>query len=131
MGCHCLLRLSELRICKKPRRHIAHRMYPKNNGYYLIPKVLCSLVQLCPTLTPWTIAHQAPPSTGFSRQEYWSGLPFPSSGDLPNPGIKPRSPTLQGDTLPSEPLGKPPQFLRHMIKENLPRFNLGKSPLDE
>ena len=44
---------------------------------------------------------------GFSRQEYWSGLPFPSPGDLPNPGIKPRSPTLQMDALPSEPPGKP------------------------
>ena len=44
---------------------------------------------------------------GFSRQEYWSGLPFPSPGDLPDPGIKPRSPALQADTLPSEPPGKP------------------------
>ena len=44
---------------------------------------------------------------GFSRQEYWSGLPFPSPGDLPDPGIKPRSPTLQADTLTSEPPGKP------------------------
>ena len=49
--------------------------------------------------TPWTLAHQAPPSMGFSRQEYWSGLPFPSSGDLPNPGIKRRSPALQADAL--------------------------------
>ena len=44
--------------------------------------------------TPWTVAHQAPLSMGFSRQEYWSGLPFPSPGDLPDPGIKPRSSTL-------------------------------------
>ena len=57
--------------------------------------------------TPWTVAHQTPPSMGFSRQEYWSGLPFPSSGDLPNPGIKPRSPALQADALTSEPPGKP------------------------
>ena len=57
--------------------------------------------------TPWTVAHQAPPSMGFSRQEYWSGLPFPSPGDLPDPGIKPRSPTLEADTLTSEPPGKP------------------------
>ena len=42
--------------------------------------------------TPWTVAHQAPQSMGFSRQEYWSGLPFPSPGDLPDPGIEPRSP---------------------------------------
>ena len=53
--------------------------------------------------TPWTVAHQAPPSMGFSRQEYWSGLPFPSPGDLPDPGIKPRSPAL---ALTSEPPGK-------------------------
>ena len=55
--------------------------------------------------TPWTVAHQALPSMGFSRQKYWSGLPFPSPGELPNPGIEPRSPTLQADVLPSEPLG--------------------------
>ena len=58
------------------------------------------------SMTPWTVAHQAPPSMEFSRQEYWSGLSFPSPGDLPDPGIKPRSPTLQADTLPSEPPGK-------------------------
>ena len=50
--------------------------------------------------TPWTVAHQAPPSMEFSRQEYWSGLPFPSPGDLPNPGIEAESPTLQADALP-------------------------------
>ena len=53
--------------------------------------------------TPWTVAYHAPPSVGFSRQEYWSGWPFPSPGALPNPAIEPRSPTLQADTLPSEP----------------------------
>ena len=57
--------------------------------------------------TPWTVAHQAPPSMGFSRQEYWSGLPFPSPGDLPNPGIEPRSPALQAEALSSEPQGSP------------------------
>ena len=55
--------------------------------------------------TPWTIAHQAPLSMEFSRQEYWSGLPFPSPGDLPNPRIKPGSPALQADALLSEPWG--------------------------
>ena len=54
-------------------------------------------------VAPWTVAYQAPPSMGFSRQEYWSGLPFPSPGDLPHPGIEPGSPTLQADTLTSEP----------------------------
>ena len=56
------------------------------------------VAQSCPTLcffaTPWTAAYQAPLSMGFSRQEYWSGLPFPSPVDLPDPGIEPRSPTL-------------------------------------
>ena len=54
-----------------------------------------SRVQLFATL--WTVAYQAPPSMGFSRQECWSGLPFPSPGDLPNPGIEPGSPALQAD----------------------------------
>ena len=57
--------------------------------------------------TPWTVARQAPLSMGFPRQECWSGLPFPFPGDLPNPGIKPRSPALQADSLPAEPQGKP------------------------
>ena len=58
-------------------------------------------------MTPWTVAHQAPPSMGLYREEYWSGLPFPSPGDLPDPGIEPRSPTLQADALTSAPPGKP------------------------
>ena len=49
--------------------------------------------------TPWTVARQAPLSMGFSRQEYWSGLPFPSPGDLPDPGVEPKSPALQADSL--------------------------------
>ena len=57
----------------------------------------------CLTLvTPWTVARQAPLSMGFSRQEYWTGLPFPSPGDLPDPEIEPRSPALQADSLPTE-----------------------------
>ena len=59
-------------------------------------------------VTPWTVASPAPLSTDFSRQEYWSGLPFPSPEDLPDPGIKLWSPTLQADSLPSELSGKPP-----------------------
>ena len=66
---------------------------------------LLSHVQLF--ATPWTVAYQAPLSMGFSRQEYWSGLPFPSPGDLPDPGMEPRASALQADALPSEPLGKP------------------------
>ena len=65
---------------------------------------LLSHVQLF--ATPWTVARQAPLSMGFSRQEYWSGLPWPSPGDLPNPGIKPGSPALQADALSSEPPGR-------------------------
>ena len=57
--------------------------------------------------TAWTVAHQAPLSMEFSRQEYWSGLPFPSPGDLLDPGIEPGSPALQADALPSEPPGNP------------------------
>ena len=67
--------------------------------------MLLSHVQLF--VTPWTIAHQVPLSMGFSRQEYWSGLPFPTPGDLPDPEIKPGSPALQADSLPFEPQGKP------------------------
>ena len=63
-----------------------------------------SHVQL--SVTPWAVACQVPLSMEFSRQEYWSGLPFPSPGYLPNPGIKPRSPSLQADPLQSEPSGK-------------------------
>ena len=54
-------------------------------------------------MTPWTVAHWAPPPMGFSRQEYWSGLPFSSPGDLPDSGIERKSPALQTDTLPSGP----------------------------
>ena len=59
------------------------------------------------SVNPWTVAHQVPLSMGVSRQEYWSRLPFPSPGDLPDPGIKPRFPALQADSLPFEPLEKP------------------------
>ena len=58
-------------------------------------------------VTPRTVAHQAPLSLGFSRQEHWSGLPFPSPGDLPDPGIEPWSPAFQANALTSEPPGKP------------------------
>ena len=66
------------------------------------------VVQSCLTLCdPVDCSHQAPLSMGFSRQENWSGLPFPSPGDLPDLGIEPRSPALQADPLTSEPRGKP------------------------
>ena len=80
--------------------------------------------------TSWTVAYQAAPSVEFSRQENWNGLPFPSPGDLPNPGIKPRSPTLQADALPSEPPGKPTDTRmrlsksRHIKIEKAINYNL-------
>ena len=71
--------------------------------------------------TPWTVACQTPPSMGFSRQEYWSGLPFPSPGDLPDPGMEPGSPALQAGSLLSEPAGKPClQFMHIYLKLPLP-----------
>ena len=69
-----------------------------------------SLSHVRPFATPWTAAYQAPPSMGFSRQEYWSGMPFPSPGDLPNPGIEPGSPALQGASLPLSHLESPSRW---------------------
>ena len=71
--------------------------------------IVCAQLLSCILLsaTPWTRAHQAPLSKGFPRQEYWSGLPFPSPGDLLDSGIEPRPPALQADALTSEPPGKP------------------------
>ena len=68
---------------------------------------LCVLSHVRLFATPWSVAHPAPLSIGFSRKEYWSGLPFPTPGDLPNPGMEPRSPTLRADSSPAEPPGKP------------------------
>ena len=76
--------------------------------------------------TPWTVAHQALPSMGFSKQEYWSGLPFPSPGDRPDPGIEPRSPALQADALSSEPPGKPESFTEIHIKQEYILFYILK-----
>ena len=78
---------------------------------------LLSHVQLFATL--WTVAHQAPLSMEFFKQEHWSGLPFPSSGDLPDPGIKLRSPALQVDSLLSETPGKPCLFLAAAAAKSL------------
>ena len=86
-----------------------------HNGFSdvkIILKFLCikkktvkSLSRVQLFATPWTIAYQTPPSMGFSRQEYWSGVPLPPPADLPDPGIEPRCATLQADALPSEPQG--------------------------
>ena len=63
-------------------------------------------------VTPWTVAHQAPLSMGFPREEHWSGLPFPSPGDLTDPGIEPASPALAGRFFPTEAPGEPAPFFR-------------------
>ena len=84
-----------------------HFLFWKVINYYSISLVK-SLSRVRLFVTPWTVAYQAPQSMEFSRQEYWSGLPFPSPGDLPDPGIEPGPPTLQADASLSEPPGKPP-----------------------
>ena len=83
-------------------------------GHRLKEKKESEVAQSCLTLCdPMDcIAHQAPQFMEFSRQEYWSGLPFPSPGDLPNPGVEPRSPALQAGALPFEPPGKPTDSIR-------------------
>ena len=76
--------------------------------FTFVPKCQCggdgrgSVTKSLTLATVWTVAHQAPLSTGFSRQQYCSGLPFPSPGGLPDPGIESRSPALQADSLPTE-----------------------------
>ena len=80
-----------------------------------------SLSQVQIFATPWTVAHQAPLSMGFSRQEYWNGLPFPSPANLPDPGIEPRSPALQVDSLPSEPPRKPLVRARRKAEDKVKR----------
>ena len=100
-GSHCCSA-----ICARPQWRLP---FGPGLGFQLpSEKSKCQLLS-CVQLfgTPWTVAHQALLSMEFSWQEYWSGLPFPSSGDLPDPGIEPRSPALQAGSLPSEPLGKP------------------------
>ena len=93
-------------------REISHRnLYVLSDGiimvclFSIIVSVSCSLAKLFVTL--WTIACQAPLSMGLLSQEYWSRLPFPPPGDLPDAGIEPRSPALQADSLPPKPPGKP------------------------
>ena len=76
-----------------------------NEMFYFSVIEVKSLSRVWLFATPWTVAYQSPQSMGFSIQEYWSGLPFPSPGDLPDPGIEPGSPALQADALPSEPPG--------------------------
>ena len=92
------------------------RAYEELNDWPTEPDAcVCVCVCVCAQLfscvwffvTPWTVAHQAPLSMEFSRQEYWSGLPLPAPGDLPNPGIEPVSPSLAGRLFTTKPPGKP------------------------
>ena len=76
-----------------------------NEMFYFSVSEVKSLSRVCLFVIPWTAAYQSPQSMEFSRQEYWSGLPFPSPGDLPDPRIEPGSTALQADALPSEPPG--------------------------
>ena len=94
MSVSSLLPWKKIHQCHLSRFHI-----------YVLKVKVKSLSRVWLFVTLWTVAHQAPPSMGFSRQEYWSGLPFPSPGDLSDPGIKPRSPALQAGALTSEPPG--------------------------
>ena len=80
---------------------------PKNQGWEVVVEVVKVTQSYLTLATPWTVARQALLSMGFSRQEYWSGLPFPSPGDLPDAGVKPKSSALQADSLLTELRGKP------------------------
>ena len=83
---------------------ISEALFPAFSNFILLcPLMLCRVGLF---VTPWTIAHQSSLSVGFSRQEYWSVLPCPPPGDLPDPGKEPDSPKLQADSLPSESQGK-------------------------
>ena len=99
---------------------------PPINCYYLLLDgqfmmglccYYCLVSKLCPTLCdpPWTVAHQAPLSTGFPRQEYWNGLPFPSLGHLLDPGMEPMSPALAGRFFTTEPSGKPHGGMKRVL----------------
>ena len=90
----------------------------QNASRAMLEKLMKSLSHVWLFVTPWTVALQTPLSMGFSSQEYWSGLPFPSSADLPDPGIKPRSSALQPDALPSEPPGQPWETYRLLFIYN-------------
>ena len=117
--CCCCCHISRVRLCATHRWQPTRLLRPwdspgKKTGvvcHFLLQcmkvKSESEVAQSCLTLhNPWTAAYQAPLSMGFSRQEYWSGLPFPSPGDFPDLGIEAGSPALQADSLPSEPPGK-------------------------
>ena len=96
---------------QKPHRVLFGITFSLKNAYCIWHMRACVRSRLlqCVRLfaTTWTTGHQAPLSMGFSRQEYWSEFPCPPPGDLPDPGVEPRSPPLQMDSLTTEPPGKP------------------------
>ena len=101
--CVCVCVYIYTHMCIYVHIHICVHIYIHTHTYtpmYMYTHIYCCgclVTKSCPTLvTPWFIAHQAPLPMGFPRQEYWSGLPFPSPGDLPSPGIEPASPALTG-----------------------------------
>ena len=105
-----MIKTSQFKLRKDLNKHFSNKVIQIANKYMkrctisLVIKVkVKSLSRVQLLATPWTVVYQAPLSMGFSRQQSWSGLPFPSPGDLPNPGIEPTSPALQTDALPSEP----------------------------
>ena len=116
-GCSQFSKLMLL-ICGRAEFWTQIFLHPKPCSFNFTSKVKWSEVKwshsvMSDSLRPHGLEPaQAPLSMGFSRQEYWSGLPFPSPGDLPNPGIKPGSPALQADALSSEPPGKPSKGYR-------------------
>ena len=104
-SCSWIFTLYKLGISNSKLLRKRHNLLHLECCVYVHVGVSLSHVQLF--ATPWSVARQAPLSLRFSRKENWSGLPFPYPGDLPNPGIKPRSPSLQVDSLPAEPTGQP------------------------
>ena len=107
-----------MQACKSPLPAHSHSIH-------LAASEVKSLSRVRLFATPSTVAYKASLSMEFSRQEYWSRLPFPSPGDLPHPGIEPRSPTLQADALPSEPPGKPRHIFNDLLKDKLQSVPLG------
>ena len=98
--------------------YIARILFPNDDSNFAINSE-SEVAQSRPTLCdPWTVAHQAPLSMGFSRKEYWSGVPCPPPEDLPHPVIKLASPELQADSLPTEPLGKAGESQKERQRES-------------
>ena len=111
----CKFQLNRMHLCRSTKIQLinsgqnAGGLFLKLNyprALFIKSQKVKSLSRVQLFVAPWTVAYQAPLSMGLSMQEYWSGLPFPSPGDLPDPRIEPRSPALKTHALPSEPPGK-------------------------